>query len=141
MISALFDIIVSIINLRTLKGRLPNKQGVGYNADGPNIYFKRMALIFVFTNNFWGQVIGSSTEWVSSFAWLNSSWETEVTDLNLHVVVQEQVTKLDVPVDNLLAVHILHPRDQLLQVVHHLELCQLFPFSENSRQIGVFAKF
>lgn len=69
----------------------------------------------------WGPCCGAATGgWQS-----NTSWPP--TDLHLHVVTEEEVAQLEVPVNDTVAVQVLAAQDGLAQVVPHLGLTQRLP--------------
>lgn len=69
----------------------------------------------------WGPYCGAATG-----GWQNiTSWPP--TDLHLHVVAEEEVAQLEVPVNDAVAVQVLAAQDGLAQVVPHLGLAQRLP--------------
>ena len=67
--------------------------------------------------NFWRQVVGSSTNCLFALAVVEHlGSETEVANLELHALSQEQVAKLEVPVNYLAVVHVFHAGNELMDV-------------------------
>jgi hypothetical protein len=72
---------------------------------------------------------------------LELSCKTEVSNLYLHLIVQEQVTQLQVSVYDSVAVEILHCRTKLVEVALHLQLMKSLSTSQQFVQRLVVAKF
>jgi hypothetical protein len=57
---------------------------------------------------------------------INISCESEVTYLDLHLIIDEEIAELEVSMCNTLAVDVLHSFDNLTHVAFNFELMQSF---------------
>lgn len=63
----------------------------------------------IFLENFWGNVIRSSTNSLFNLSLMfNPSWKTEITYFCFHIIVDEDITKFEVSMDDWLRMNILH---------------------------------
>lgn len=66
--------------------------------------------------------------------------QTEISDLDFHFVVDEEVTQFEIPVDDSVTVHVLDCRADLVHVALHLELVQSLTASQQLIQRLVCAQ-
>ena len=72
---------------------------------------------------FWCDVVRSSADCSFSLSVkLQFSGETEITNLDLHLVVEEQVTELQISVNDTVAVQVLDSSADLINVALNFEL-------------------
>ena len=80
--------------------------------------------LFAF-KNFWCDVVGSSTDCSLPLSVeLKLGSQTEVTNLDLHLVVEEQVAELEISVDDTVAVQVLDGCADLIDVALDLKFVQ-----------------
>lgn len=64
--------------------------------------------------DFWGNVIWSPTDRLLALSRiLDQCGKTKVSDFDIHVRVQENITELQVAMDDLVGVHVMTPADKL----------------------------
>lgn len=79
-------------------------------------------------DNFWRDVVRSPTDCALAFPIeLDLRSKTEVTDLDLHLVCQEEVAELEVSVHDAVLVHILDSHEKLNAVALDFDLCEVLP--------------
>ena len=99
------------------------KHAVEDDANAPYIDFVAVALGL---EDLWSQVVRGSTDSALSFALVeNLGGQSEISNLESHMVREEQVSKLEVAVDDLLGVDVLDGLHQLVDVVAGLDLVKL----------------
>ena len=100
------DSFVCGLYIRGLKGRLPDNQCVDYDTKGPYVYFIRVAA-FSF-KNLGRDVIRCAANCSLLLAVeVKLGSQSEVSQLNFHLVIQEQVAKFEVSVDDSMRVEVL----------------------------------
>ena len=86
------DFFVSGLNFWGFKWWFSNQLGVNYDADGPDINLIRMSFSL---KDLRSNIVGSSANGLFLFLIvLESGCESKVTQLDLHIFIQEQVTEL-----------------------------------------------
>ena len=101
-----------------LEGRRSDEQGVHAAAKSPDVRWEPMALL---VQHLWRNVIWRPAD-RSLLLLTKSGCQTKVTNLDSHAGGEEEVAKLQVPVDDVLLVDVGHPVAQLSHVVAHLRL-------------------
>ena len=80
---------------------------------------------------FWCNIIRGSADCSFSLSVeLQFSGETEITNLDLHLVVEEQVTELQISVDDTMTVQVFNTGTDLINVALNFKFVQSFPSSE-----------
>ena len=74
---------------------------VGQDSQGPPVHRERMAAL---DQNFWSQVVGSSTERISLSVALDDLSETEISQADIAILVHEDVLWLEITVDDVFLV-------------------------------------
>ena len=123
------DPLVGGLDVRSLERRLANDQRVNNDADRPDIDFVRVTLFTL--EHLRGDVVrrtadGSLTLTVE----LELGGETEVTDFYLHLVVEEEVTELQISVNHSMTVQVLHSCTDLVDVALHFEFVESLTTTE-----------
>ena len=115
--------LVCRLYVRSLKGRLADNQRIDDDTDRPNVDFVRVTL---FTFQHFGRNIvrGTTDGTLALTIELEFRCQTEITDLHLHFVVEEEVSKLQISVDDAMTVEVLDSRADLVDVALNLELVQ-----------------
>ena len=118
-----FDSSVRGLDVRRLERRLADDQRVHDYAQGPDVDFVRVACPTL--QHFRCDVVGCSANGPLLLAIkIELGGKTEVSQLDLHLVVEEQVAELEVSVDYAVRVQVLERVDDLLGVALDLELVQ-----------------
>lgn len=74
-----------------------------------------------------GDVVGGSAFGLLPLAWVGEfGCQSEIADLDLQLLRQEQVTQFQVPVDYLLLVKVLDGFGQLSHIVLGFDICESF---------------
>ena len=123
------DSLVSGLHIVSLEWRLADDERVNDDSEGPNIDLVRVTLLAF--EDLRSNVVWSTTD--GSFALsveLEFSGETEITNLHLHLVVQEQVTQLKISVDDSMRVQVFDGIANLNHITLHLQLMQPLSPSE-----------
>lgn len=119
-ISVHTDSLVSRLDVGSLKGRLTNDECVNDDSDRPNIDLVGMTLLTL-------EHFGSDVVWCTTDSTLPLTIElelrgqTKITNLNLHLVVKEQVTELQVSMDDTMTVQVLDGSADLVNVALNFE--------------------
>ena len=96
-ITACFDFFVGSLDLGCLEWRFSDKESVNNDSNRPDINFIRMSLAF---ENLRGYVVGSSAySFLLFLVVFETSGQAEVTELDFHIFVEEQVTELKTILD------------------------------------------
>ena len=99
------------------------KHAVEDDANSPYIDLVAVALGL---EDLWSQVVRGSTDSTLSFALVeNLGGQSEISNLESHMVREEQVSKLEVAMDDLLGVDVLDGLHQLVDVVAGFDLVKL----------------
>lgn len=124
-----FDSLVGLLNFRCFKRRLTDNHRIENNSKGPDIDFKRMPL-FLLQNL--GRDIVRSTANCSSLLVLEIKFgcQTKIPSLDLHLIIQEQIAQLQIPVDHPVLMHVFYGLQDLLTIALYLKLCQFLPSLE-----------
>ena len=123
IISVHANALVGGLNIRSFEGGLSDDECVDDYTDGPNVYLIGMTLLAF--KHFWCNVIGCSANGSLALTIeLKFGSQTEVTNLYFHFVVQEQVSELEVSVDNAMSVQVLHGRTDLSDVTLNFKLME-----------------
>lgn len=118
--------LVGGLDVGGLEWRLTNNKRVNDDADGPDVHLVGVALLAL-------EHLGRDVIWRTADGALALSielqlgGETEISDLDLHLVVDEQVTELEISVNDAMRVHVLDSRANLVHIALDLELVQAFP--------------
>ena len=88
-----------------------------------------------------GDIVGSTTNGTLALTIeFKFGCETEITNLDLHLVVKEEVTKLEISMDDAMTVQVLHSSADLVDVALDLEFVQALTASEQLIQRLVLAQ-
>lgn len=81
---------------------LPDQHGEENDSHRPNVYFERVPTgCLVTLDDFWGNIVGSSADCLTLFVWvLQLCCQSKVPYFNTEVAIQEQVSQLEITVDN-----------------------------------------
>ena len=119
LIAALLDSAISLVYSLSLERWLSNEQREEDDPERPNINFKPMASL---GQDLRSNVIGRSAGGESSLAvMIHLGAESEVPNFDLHLVVEENIAKLDIPMDNSFLMQVLQSTEQLQHVAFGLE--------------------
>jgi len=113
-----------------LKGRGTDKQGVHAAAESPDIRREPVTLL---VEHLRGNVVWRPAD-RSLFLLTEAGGQAKVANLDSHAGSEEEVAKLQVPVDDVLLVDVGHPVAQLRHVVAHLGLRHRHPRLLNVHQ-------
>ncbi len=85
--------------------------------------------------NFWGQVVWSTTNSALLFTLIeNLGRKTEISNLEAHAVSEEQISKLEVAMNDLARVHVLHGSHELVDVVTSLNFVKTLATLDQVRE-------
>ncbi len=88
-----------------------------------------------------GDIVGSTTNGTLALTVeFKFGCETEITNLDLHLVVKEEVTKLEISMDDAMTVQVLHSGADLVDVALDFEFVQALSASEQLIQRLVLAQ-
>lgn len=121
----MFDASVSGLDIGSFEGRFANYEGVDYDSQRPGIHFIGMPALAL--QNFRSNVVGCATNsalFLSVVVELRS--QAEVAQFDLHLVVEEQVSQLQVPVDDPVRVQVLQSCDYLQRVTLYFKFMEPF---------------
>ena len=115
--------LVRRLDIRGLKGRLANDQGVDYHTNRPDVDLVRVTL-FAF-EDLRRDIVGSTANRALPLTIkLELGSETEIADLDLHLVVKEEVAQLQISVDDAMTVEVLDSGADLVDVALDFELME-----------------
>jgi len=105
------------------KWRLADEHGVDHYAQTPSVDFKGVpGLAF---EDLGGDLVGGPADSALLLpVELEFGCQAEVAELEFHLVCEEQVSKLEVAVDDLVALQVAHARNDLHDVALHLDFGQ-----------------
>lgn len=86
--------------------------------------------IMIFLNHLRRNVVGSATQGIPFSIFLNLSCQSKITNLNLEPLGQEQITQLDITMNNIPSMHFLQPMGQLPDIKPRLLFSQELPPSD-----------
>mmetsp|Transcript_24716 Transcript_24716/g.30853 ORF Transcript_24716/g.30853 Transcript_24716/m.30853 type:complete len:293 (-) Transcript_24716:24-902(-) len=133
------DALVSRLNIRGFEGGLANDERVNYDTDGPNIDFIGVTLLAL--EDFWSDIVRRTANGALALAVeLKLGSETEVANLDLHLVVKEEVAKLEISMNYPVAVEVLDSRADLVDVTLHFELVEALAATQKLVQGLVLAQ-
>ena len=113
--SPCFDLFVGLFHFLRLKRWSAIQHGVQNNSNTPNVNFVAMTTIL---KHFRSQVIWGTANGTLLLSCVKDlSCQTEIANFKNHILRQEQVTKLQVSVNNFAGVDILDCFDQLMDVI------------------------
>ena len=120
LIAVLFDFVVSRLHISSFERRFSYYQSVNNNSQGPNVNLVRVT---IFTFKHLGcYIIGSSANSPFSFTIeIKLRRKSKVSQFEIHLVANHQVSKLEVSVDYSIFMKIFKYRNDLLSVIHHLK--------------------
>lgn len=111
--AALFDAVVGLLDVGCLERRFADEKSVENDTDGPDVDFETVAFT-AGLENFGRNVVWSSADGALAFAFVEKfSGESEVTDLDVHFVVEHHVAQLEIAVDDVVCVHVVAGADCL----------------------------
>ena len=117
------DPLVGSLDVRRLKGWLANDESVNDDTDGPDIHLIRVTLLAL--EHLRSDIVGSTANGALSLTIeLKLGGETEIADLDLHLVVEEEVTQLQISMDDAMTVKVLHSGADLVDIALDFELVQ-----------------
>lgn len=124
-----------------MKGWTTDEEGVENNTDGPSIDFEAVTVCCV-EKNFWGDVIWGTANGLLPFTRvLNKRSKAKVTDFDVHVGVEEQITEFEVTVNDLVRVHIVACTDELYQKEACFWFCEATPATEHVHERATVTEF
>lgn len=99
---ALLDLFVSVLDIFGLERRASVDQSVNDDSDAPHIDFITVPLRLQYL---WSDVIGRSADGLLLLpVEVNARGQSEIPDLDVHMLVEEQVAQFQIPMDDLLSV-------------------------------------
>lgn len=126
------NLFVGLLDLLGLKRRSTVKHCVGDHADGPVVDFVAVATVL---ENLGSEVVRSSTNCSFLLALVEDlGSEAEVADFKTHSVGQEEVSKLEVAVNDLARMDVLHCQDELVDIVAGFHLVESLAALDQVRQ-------
>ena len=127
------NLFIGLLDLLRLKRGSTVQHSVQNDTDGPVVNL--IAVATVGLKDLRSQVVGGSADCALLLALVeNLGSKTEISHLQLHLVREEQVAKLQVSVDHLTLVDVLHGYDELVDVVAGFNLMQALATLDQVRQ-------
>ncbi len=106
-----------------LKGIAAIKNGVANNSEGPDIDFIAVtngSSVWILFDHFRSNVIGSATDGVPFSLLLNFSGKSKISNLYFESLGKEQITELDITMNNIFGVQIFKPFGELRYIESRL---------------------
>ena len=123
------DSLVGSLHIRCLEGRLTNNKRVNDDSDRPDVDLVGVTLLAL--EHLGSDVVGSTANGTLPLSIeLKLGGETKITDLDLHLVVEEQITELQISVNDAMTVQILDSGTDLVNVALNLELVKALSATE-----------
>src|SRR5882762_1108186 len=120
------NVLVNSLNIFGLERRASNDKSVQDNTHRPCVDFEAVSIRGI-EQHFWCNIVwGATNSFLPLPRALNERSEPKVTDLDIHVGVEEQITQFKIPMNNLVRVHVMACSNQL----HHEKTC--FRFGETA---------
>lgn len=107
--------LVSSFHILRFVGRFSNKDGVHDHSHGPYVNFERVStLAFVVLDHFRSNVVRRTAYGFALFIFIfQAGSQAKISYFDIEVLIEEQVTKLQIAVDDVLVVHVDHGLEQL----------------------------
>jgi hypothetical protein len=145
LVTSFKDIIIVSIQVVGIEGGVAFNEIVHEQAQSPNINFETVLVVvakaLLLVHNFGRHIIRRSAKTPSTLAFTDLNGQAEVANFELHLVGDEDVPRLKIPVHNPFGMHVLHRRDQLLHKVPGFKLGEIAPFSDQVAETLVPAVF
>lgn len=128
-----FNLFVCIFDFLRLKWRSSTKHGVKNDSNWPVVDFETVTIVWF--KNFGSKVVGCSTHSLFAFSRVEYlSSEPKISNFELHVFCKEEISKLEISVNYILAMTVLASQDELVDVVASFNLMQPLATSEEIGQ-------
>ena len=123
--------------------RFANQNGEENDSHRPNVYLERVTPgCLVALNDFWGNVIGCSTDGLSFFiGMLQFRGQSKVAYFNTEMTIQKQVAQLEITMDNTIVVKMQDSIEKLSHKQGSFWLCETLSALDHFIQTLVVAKF
>ena len=108
---------------------------VDEDAKGVPVHRRVVALVL---NDLGGDVLGSAAERVSSVTWQELLDEAEVSELDVSILLDQHILRLEVPVNEVLRVHVLEGQHNLPDVEPCMVNCELFELVDYADKVATF---
>lgn len=137
------DAVVCRLDVFGFVRRLADQDCVENNSHGPNIYFKGVpTLSFVTLNDFWCNIVGRPANRFPLFIPIfHSRCQTKITHFYVQVLIQKQIAKFEITVDDRMSVHVPNSLRKLPKKKSSLWLRQSLPSFNHLIQTLIMAKF
>ena len=121
--SSSFDLLVGLLHFLRLERWTSMQHCVENDANGPKVDF--IAVTISCIKHFWREIIGSSANCSFTLTLVeNLRSKSEISNFQSHSLSEEQISKLQVSVDHLVLVDVLHRLHQLIDVESSFHLMQ-----------------
>jgi hypothetical protein len=123
------DFLVSSLNIVGLEWRFTDDQSVDDDSERPDIDLVRVTLLSL--ENLWSNIIWSTTDGSLSLSIeLKFGGKTEITYLDFHLVVEEEITEFEISVNDSVGMKILYGVADLDDIALDLQLVESSPSSQ-----------
>lgn len=123
------DFLVSGLNIVGLEWRFTDDQSVDDDSERPDIDLVRVTLLSL--ENLWSNIIWSTTDGSLSLSVeLKFGGQTEITYLDFHLVVEEEITEFEISVNDSVGMKILYGVADLDDIALDLQLVESSPSSQ-----------
>ena len=118
------DSLINLFDVLRLKRWTADDKCVQDDTDRPGIDLKAVSVRGV-EQYLWGDIVRRAANSLLPLARaLDKRGETEVTNLDVHVAVKEQVPKLQITMDHLVGVHVMAGTNELYHKESRFRLCE-----------------
>jgi hypothetical protein len=117
-INAIRQLTCNSFDIFSLEGRAPDDESVQDGTHQPSVNFEAMPISSIKQHFQCNIVLGTTNGLLPLTRALNKGSEPKVTNLNIHAGIKEQVSQLEIPVDDL-RVHVVARPNEL----YHEEAC------------------
>lgn len=114
-----YDLLINSFDLFSLEGRASDDQGVQDDTHRPSINLEAMAIGSIKQHFRCDIVRGTTNSFFPLARALNEGSEPKVTDFDVHIYIEEQVSQFEITMDDLVRVHVMACSNEL----HHEVSC------------------
>ena len=127
-----------VTDLVSLERDIAVEDGVETDACRPYVDWE--ALVADFLDDLWRDVGWGAALLKQELVLVNAPRNTEISDFDVAVAIQEDIVELDVSVDNANGMHVGNTLHNLLEQILSVFLCQLTPFAHIVQEVAAWAE-
>lgn len=132
--------LVNFLDFLSLEWWASDDEGIEDDTDGPDVHLVAVSVSCV-KQHFRGNVIGCPADGLFPLSWIfDEGSQAKVSNFDIHLGVQEEITKLQVSVDDLMGVHVVAATDELDHEVASFRFSEAFAATEHVHKRAIMAQ-